>query len=69
MVFQESQSSNLWFQFLWGPRTCAQPEVTILQLGGGLVPVEELRSVSDGSVHISSLRRNLATGPCLTAVT
>ena len=45
MVFQESQSSVFWFQFLWGPRTCAQPEVTILHLGGGLVPVEELRDM------------------------
>ena len=42
MVVQESQST-FWFHSLWGTHTCAQPEVTILHVGGGLVPVEELR--------------------------
>jgi len=45
MVVQESQSSTYWSHSLWGPHTCAQPEVTILHLGGRLVPVEELRDM------------------------
>ena len=36
VVFQESQSSPFWFWPVWGPHAYAQPEVTILHLGGGL---------------------------------
>ena len=35
-MFQESQPSVFWFQPVWGPSACAQPEVTILHQGGGL---------------------------------
>ena len=67
MVFQESQSSPFWFQQVWGPRACSPPEVTILHLGGALVPVEELkRCVSD--CYVYPLRRNQDPAPSCTTV-
>ena len=36
LSFPESQWSAFWFQPVWGPCACVQPEVTILHLGRGL---------------------------------
>ena len=45
------------------PCACAQPEITILPLGGGLSYLEELRDASDCSV--CPLRRNQNPAPRL----
>ena len=56
-MFQASQSSVFWFQPVWGPRTCTQPEVTILHLDGDLSSCRRTqRYVSD--CYVYPLRRN-----------
>ena len=59
MVFQEFA---FWYQPVWCPRACAQPEVTILHLGGALVPIEDL---SDMHCCVPHLWRKQDTGPLL----
>ena len=56
-MIQESQSSVFWFQGVGDIRACAQPEVTILHLGGGLSCYRRTqRHVLDCSVY--PFRRN-----------
>lgn len=52
MIFQQSQSSALWFQPAWDPNACVQPEGPILYWGGGPVPMKELRGVYQIAVPI-----------------
>ena len=57
-MFQESLSSAFWFLAVWGPKLASvQPEVTILNLGGGLSSYRRTqRYISDYYVHF--LRKN-----------
>lgn len=63
MVFSESQSSTFWFQPIWGPHACAQPEVTNLHLGGDPGSIEELKDRYQIVMH--TLRRSQDPAPCL----
>ena len=64
-MFQEFQSSVFWFQPLdCGQRACAQSEITIHHLGGGLRSYRRIhRCASDHFEH--PLRRNQDTSPSL----
>ena len=63
-MFWESHSSAFWFQPVRDPCACAQPEVTILHLGGGLSSHRRTqRCVSD--CHALLLRRNQDPAPLL----
>lgn len=54
LKFQESQSSAFWFQPVWGPHTCAQPEVSVLHLVGGLSSCRTQRHVVNCSTQLFS---------------
>ena len=56
------QRSTFWYQSVWGPRSCAQPEVTMLHLGGALVPIEDR---SDMHCYVPPLWKKQDTGPSL----
>lgn len=65
VVVRESWSLASWFQQVWGPRACAQPEVPILPLGGALAPVE-VGYVSNCSPHPPGRKQDQAgIGPAL----
>ena len=60
-MFQESQSSTFWFQPVWGPHACVQPEVTILHLGGGISSHRRAqRCVSDCYVYPFTMNQDPA---------
>ena len=66
VVTQESQLSVFWFQPVWALSACAQPEVTILHLGGALPSWRRTqRSVSDCYAHAPG---GLGPTPCCTVV-
>jgi len=56
------QGSAFWYQPVWCRRACAQPEVTMLHLGGALIPIEDLR---DMHCYVPPLWRKQDTGPLL----
>ena len=56
------QGSTFWYQPVWCPCSCAQPEVTMLHLGGDLVPIEALH---DMHCYMPPLWRKQDSGPLL----
>ena len=62
VVFQESQTSAFWFQPVWGPCACAQPEVLFHVVWGLSSCRRTQRCVSNCYAH-PSLQEELGPGP------